>query len=78
MQFNDEGLNGEKLKNNLDALEEIRDEAQVRTTAYHQRATMYYNQKVCERNLKVEDLALRRLEATGMRATMGKLAPTWE
>lgn len=29
-------------------------------------------------SLKVGDLALRRLEATGKRAAVEKLAPTWE
>lgn len=78
MQFNDEGLNGEKLRSNLDALEEVRDKAQVRTTTYQQRAARYYNQKVHERNLKVGDLALRKLKAMKKRATVGKLALTWE
>lgn len=74
MQFN-EGLNGEKLRSNLDALEKIRDEAQVRTIAYQQKATRYYDQKVRE-SLKVGDLTLRKLETTKKRAAVGKLAPT--
>lgn len=36
----------DKLKSNLDALEEIKDEVQVRTTTYQQKAARYYNQKV--------------------------------
>lgn len=48
----------------------------MRITAYQQKATWYYNQKVRERNLKVGDLALRRLEAIGKRATVGKIALT--
>lgn len=75
MQFNDEDLNGEKLRSNLDVLEEIRDEVQVRTTAYQQRPARYYNKKVCERNLKVGDLSLKRLEVTRKRAAVEKLAP---
>lgn len=76
MQFNDEALNSKKLRSNVDGLEEIKDVAQVRTTAYQQRAVRYYNQKVCERNLKVDNLALRKLEATEKKANVGKLAPT--
>ncbi|XP_021603076.1 uncharacterized protein LOC110608172 [Manihot esculenta] len=34
VQFNDENANSDKLRSNLDALEEIREEAQVRTAAY--------------------------------------------
>ncbi|XP_021612932.1 uncharacterized protein LOC110615399 [Manihot esculenta] len=78
VQFNNEDTNSDKLRSNLDALEEIRDEAQIRTAAYQQKAVRYYNQKVRERSLKVGDLALRKLKATGKRAVVGKLAPTWE
>ncbi|XP_021609069.1 uncharacterized protein LOC110612599 [Manihot esculenta] len=73
-----ESTNDDKLRSNLDALEEVREEAQVRTAAYQHRAARYYNQRVRERSLKVGDLALRNLEATGKRAAVGKLAPTWE
>lgn len=55
----------------MNALEEIKDEVQIRIAAYQQKATRYYNQKVCERNLKVGDLALRRLEVTGNKAAVG-------
>lgn len=75
VQFNDENTNNEKLRSNLNALEEIRDEIQVRTVIYQQKVARYYNQKVRERNLKIQDLALKRLEATGKRATVEKLAP---
>ncbi|KAG8645588.1 hypothetical protein MANES_10G076111v8 [Manihot esculenta] len=78
VQFVSENTNEDKLRSNLDALEEVREEAQVRTAAYQQRAARYYNQKVRERSLKVGDLTLRNLEATGKRAAVGKLAPTWE
>ncbi|KAG8639521.1 hypothetical protein MANES_14G150650v8 [Manihot esculenta] len=78
VQFVSENTNEDKLRSNLDALEEVREEAQVRTAAYQQRVARYYNQKVRERSLKVGDLTLRNLEATGKRAAAGKLAPTWE
>lgn len=48
----------------MDALEEIREEAQIHTAASQQKAARYYNQNVREGSLKVGDLALRRLEAT--------------
>ncbi|XP_043813398.1 uncharacterized protein LOC110617319 [Manihot esculenta] len=76
VQFNNEDTNGEKLRSNLDVLEEISKEAQMRTTAYQQKAARYYNQRVSERSLKVGDLALRKLEATRKRAAVGKLTPT--
>ncbi|XP_043809779.1 uncharacterized protein K02A2.6-like [Manihot esculenta] len=44
VQFNSESTNDDKLRSNLDALEEVREEAQVRTAAYQQRAVRYYNQ----------------------------------
>lgn len=48
----------------------------MRIAAYQQKTAR--NQKICERKLKIEDLALRRLEATGKRVVVEKLAPTWE
>ncbi|XP_021600744.1 uncharacterized protein LOC110606305 [Manihot esculenta] len=78
VQFNNEDTNDDKLRSNLDALEEIKEEAQVHTAAYQQKATRYYNQKVKERSRKEGDLALRKLEATGKRATVEKVALTWE
>ncbi|XP_043804435.1 uncharacterized protein LOC122721306 [Manihot esculenta] len=43
VQFNSESTNDDKLRSNLDTLEEVREEAQVHTTAYQQRAARYYN-----------------------------------
>ncbi|XP_043809781.1 uncharacterized protein LOC122723091 [Manihot esculenta] len=76
VQFNSENTNDDKLRSNLDALEEVREEAHIRTAVYEQRAARYYNQRLRERCLKIGDLALRNLEATGKRAAVGKLAPT--
>lgn len=78
VQFSDKDSNGDKLRSNLDALEEIKYEVHLRTVAYQQRASKYYNHKIWERKLKVGDLALWKLEATGKRAAMGKLVPTCE
>lgn len=50
----------------------------VRTIIYQQRAARNYNQKIHERNMKVGDLTLRRLEDIGKRVSVGKLALTWE
>ncbi|XP_021602516.1 uncharacterized protein LOC110607641 [Manihot esculenta] len=52
VQFNSEDTNGDKLRSNLDALEEVREEAQLHTAAYQQRAAHDYNQRVRERSLK--------------------------
>ncbi|XP_043813700.1 uncharacterized protein LOC122723866 [Manihot esculenta] len=73
VQFHDENANSDKLRSNLDALEEVREEAQIRTAAYQQRAARYYNIRVRERSLKIGDLALKNLEAIGKRAAVGKL-----
>ena len=46
------------LRNNLDTVEELRDEARVHQAAYNQQIEKYYNQRVRARSFLLGDLAL--------------------
>jgi hypothetical protein len=46
IQHYNPGFNNERLKLHLDLLEEKREEARVRTSAYKAKAARYYNKKV--------------------------------
>ena len=66
------------LQQNLDELEEIRDAAQVRNSAYQQRAARYYNSHVRERRFQLGDLVLRRVSPNTKDKSSGSLADKWE
>ena len=51
--------------------------ASVRMVAYQHKATKYYNSQVKTKIFKVEDLVLRRVEASQLTTTV-KLSPKWE
>ncbi|KAK0586754.1 hypothetical protein LWI29_011713 [Acer saccharum] len=70
--------NVDMLQQNLDELEEIRDTAQVRNSAYQQRATRYYNSHVRERRFQLGDLVLRRVSPNTKDKSVGSLADKWE
>lgn len=61
VQFNSEAANKEKLKGNLDALNETKDKAHLQTATYQSWLAKYYNQKVKEITLRASELVLRRL-----------------
>ncbi|GLT32922.1 hypothetical protein SLA2020_075520 [Shorea laevis] len=74
----DEVRNGALLKENLDLLDEVRNQARLRTLAYKQRVANLYNKRVRPRTFKVGDLVLRKAGLTGFETRFGKLAPNWE
>ncbi|GKV20257.1 hypothetical protein SLEP1_g30411 [Rubroshorea leprosula] len=74
----DEGRNGQLLRENLDLLDEVREEAQLRTLVYKQKVANFYNKRVRPRTFKVGDLILRKAGLTGFETRFGKLAPNWE
>ena len=55
----DEHQNSQSLRANLDLLEERREIAQVRMTAYRQKVARYYNTRVKNKAFKAGDLVLR-------------------
>ncbi|XP_022871305.1 uncharacterized protein LOC111390490 [Olea europaea var. sylvestris] len=60
----------------LDLLEEVREQASLRTASYQNRTAKHFNKKVKNRRFRASDLVLRKAEAAGHQP--GKLGPTWE
>ena len=75
--FNKEG-NDDKLRLNLDCLDEVRDKASSRMAKYQQKMREYYNKRVKLRQLDIRDLVLRKVTLATKNPTQGKLGPTWE
>ncbi|GKV24228.1 hypothetical protein SLEP1_g33863 [Rubroshorea leprosula] len=61
----DEGRNGQMLRENLDLLAEVREEARLRTLVYKQKLANFYNKRVRPRTFNVGDLVLRKAGLTG-------------
>ncbi|KAK8913989.1 hypothetical protein KSP39_PZI024103 [Platanthera zijinensis] len=74
----DPQINSEALRDNLDLIFEVREEAALRAAAYQQRTARYYNRRVKARSINIGDLVLRTLEAAGKGTQGDKLSPTWE
>lgn len=77
MEHFDPKSNEQGLRNNLDTVEELRDEARVRQAVYNQRIERYYNRRVKARSFLPGDLVLRRASVSNPRDS-NKLSPTWE
>ncbi|GKU97770.1 hypothetical protein SLEP1_g10862 [Rubroshorea leprosula] len=74
----DEGRNGQLLRENLDLLDDVREEARLRTLVYKQKIANFYNKRVRPRTFKVGDLVFKKVGLTGFETRFGKLAPNWE
>ncbi|GAV74964.1 hypothetical protein CFOL_v3_18444 [Cephalotus follicularis] len=70
--------NEEGLRCLLDLVEELRNKAAIRVSAYQQRVSRYYNKRVSPRPLRQGNLVLRNSVISDPTDTRGKLAPTWE
>ncbi|GFS41352.1 hypothetical protein Acr_00g0073880 [Actinidia rufa] len=70
--------NEAELRLNLDLLEERREIAQLRQTAYKCQVAKYYNQRVRHRSFLPGDLVLRKVTLSTKEPNAGKLGPTWE
>lgn len=71
----DENQNIGLLRENLDLVEEVREDARIRSEKYKQQVRNAYNKKVQIRRFEKGDLVLRRADA--LKPT-GKLDPNWE
>jgi hypothetical protein len=69
--------NDRNIKENLDNLEEIREEARIREAKYKMKMEGYYNKRVRKVSFKPGDLVLRKNEASNQEAK-GKMGPKWE
>ena len=73
----EEQSSNEGIRQNLDLLEEKREEAHLRQATYKSKTETYYNRRVRGRAFKVGDWVLRRNDASHAEKG-GKLGPTWE
>ncbi|KAK0593858.1 hypothetical protein LWI29_035065 [Acer saccharum] len=71
-------INIDMLKCGLDELEERRERAQIRNTAYQQRVARYYNSHVRERRFSLGNLVLKRVNPGTKDKAAGSLADKWE
>ena len=69
--------NEEKLRENLDLLEERREIASIREAVYKQKLERYYNNRVRPSSFKPGEYVLR-LNSASKAEYQGKLGPTWE
>ena len=71
------GSNDDKLRVNLDFLDEARDRASRKMAEYQQEMSEYYNKRVKLIRLNIGDLVLCRVTPATKDPTQGKLGPTW-
>ena len=74
--FSEKG-NLDCLRENLDLLNELREQAVVQLAAYQRRIASYYNVKVHPRTFQEGDLVLRKTVITNALREEGKLRPNW-
>ena len=74
----DEDSNRDLLNHSLDAIDELRDKAYLRTTLYQQKVAQYYNKNIRVRTFKIGDWVLRRVFQNTKEVGAGKLGPNWE
>ncbi|XP_075670096.1 uncharacterized protein LOC142639845 [Castanea sativa] len=75
--FNEDS-NDDKLRVNLDCLDEVRDKASDKMTKYQWKMAAYYNKRVKLRRLEIGDLVLHKVTLATKDPTQGKLGPTWK
>ena len=75
--FSEEG-NDDKLRLNLDCLDEVRNKASNKMAKYQQKMAEYYNKRVKLRRLDIGDLVLHKVTTATKNPAQGKLGPTWK
>ncbi|CAL2260015.1 unnamed protein product [Prunus armeniaca] len=70
--------NDEQLALNLDFIDELRDQSNMRNVAYKQRIAKYYDSRVKARAFKLGDWVMRKVSLATKNPTEGTLGPTWE
>ena len=77
-EFFDEQDNDDQLKQNLDLMDEVRDQAAQRMAKYKQKIAEYYNRRVKLKKFNIGDLVLRKVTPATKDPAQGKLGPNWE
>ncbi|CAL2247008.1 unnamed protein product [Prunus armeniaca] len=70
--------NDEQLALNLDFIDKLRDQSNMRNVAYKQRIAKYYDSRVKPRAFKLGDWVMRKVSLATKNPTEGTLGPTWE
>ena len=70
--------NNDKLRLNLDCLDQVRDKTFSKMTKYQRKMAEYYNKRVKLRQLDIGDLVLRKVTTATKDPIQGKLGLTWE
>ena len=70
--------NEEQLRLNLDLIDEIRMDAEQRTTRYKNLMAKQYDAMVKPRCFNIGDLILKRVSLATRNPVYGKLEPNWE
>ena len=70
--------NEEQLRLNLDLIDEIRMDAELRTTRYKNLMAKQYDAMVKPRCFNIGDLILKRVSLETRNPVYGKLEPNWE
>ncbi|GKV32410.1 hypothetical protein SLEP1_g41020 [Rubroshorea leprosula] len=70
--------NEQLLRENLDFLDEVREQCRLRMLAYKQKVASFYNKRVRPRSFRIGDLVLRKARFLGFETHFSKLAPNWE
>ena len=77
-EFFDEQDNNDQLKQNLDLMDEVRDQVAQRMAKYKQKIAKYYNRRVKLKKFNIGDLVLRKVTLATKDPAQGKLGPNWE
>ena len=75
--FNEKS-NDDHLRQSLDYLNEVREQASIRMTKYQLKMVEYYNKRVKLRRLNIGDLVLRKVTTATRDPTQGKVGHIWE
>ena len=73
-----DGENREQLRLNHDLIDEVRMDAEQRTTRYKNLMAKHYDAMVKPKRFNIEDLVLKRVSLATRNLTHGKLGPNWE
>ncbi|KAK8921036.1 hypothetical protein KSP39_PZI020693 [Platanthera zijinensis] len=70
--------NGEEQRLSLDLVEELRELATVRQEEVKRRMSRYFDKHIRIKQFQKGDLVLKKVDAAGRGASVGKLNPNWE
>ena len=70
--------NNDHLRQSLDCLDEVREQASIRMMKYQLKMVEYYNKRVKLSRLNIGDLVLGKVTTATRDPVQGKLGPIWE